>query len=106
MDLSVSSRTPSVLPRDEAVLFARFFQVLSDPTRLRIVKALADHRWCVSDLAQALHMDQPAVSHQLKYLRKLGLVSWHKHGRHVYYWLSSPLLHDVLYRVLDDLVDE
>jgi DNA-binding transcriptional ArsR family regulator len=58
-----------VLPIDDARLIARFFQVLSDPTRVRMVKALADNEWCVSDLTEALGMDQPAVSHQLKYLR-------------------------------------
>ena len=58
-----------VLPSEKAQLIARFFQVLSDPTRVRLIKALADGKWCVSDLAQALEMDQPAISHQLKYFR-------------------------------------
>ncbi|NDJ59650.1 MAG: winged helix-turn-helix transcriptional regulator, partial [Chloroflexi bacterium] len=74
----------------------RFFQVLSDPTRVRLIKALADRRWCVSDLTEALKMDQPAVSHQLKYLRDLGLVDWTKRGRHVYYQLADPHLYELL----------
>ena len=63
------------LSHENAQVVARFFQVLADPTRVRLVKALADGKWCVSDLVQALEMDQPAISHQLKYLRKLRLVT-------------------------------
>jgi ArsR family transcriptional regulator, lead/cadmium/zinc/bismuth-responsive transcriptional repressor len=91
-----STLEASVLPADDAREIARFFQVLADPTRVRIVKALADTEWCVSDLTQALGMDQPAVSHQLKYLRELGLVRWKKTGRHVYYSLSDTHLKDIL----------
>jgi DNA-binding transcriptional ArsR family regulator len=85
-----------VLSTDDAREIARFFQVLADPTRVRLVKALAEGEWCVSDLTQALGMDQPAVSHQLKYLRELGLVRWKKTGRHVYYELSDDHLRDIL----------
>ncbi len=89
-----------VLPQDDAEVIARFFQVLADPTRVRMVKALADAEWCVSDLTEALGMDQPAVSHQLKYLRDLGLVRRTKNGRHVYYSLGDPRLHDALIRCI------
>lgn len=87
----------NILPVDSARSVAQFFQVLSDPTRVRIVKALAEGEWCVTDLVDALKMDQPAVSHQLKYLRKLGVVSYRKKGRHVYYTLSDDQLRDVLF---------
>ncbi|MCB9452490.1 MAG: winged helix-turn-helix transcriptional regulator [Anaerolineaceae bacterium] len=86
----------NVLSPTDANLIARFFQVLADPTRVRMVKALADKAWCVSDLTQALGMDQPAVSHQLKYLREMGLVRWEKKGRHVYYVLDDSHLHEIL----------
>jgi DNA-binding transcriptional ArsR family regulator len=91
------------LSNENALLIARFFQVLSDPTRVRLVKALADGKWCVSDLVQALEMDQPAISHQLKYLRKLGFVTWEKNGRHVYYTLDHPLLRLTLLTAVDSL---
>lgn len=93
----VSTAKINILPEDSAKSVAQFFQVLSDPTRVRIVKALAEGEWCVTDLVDALKMDQPAVSHQLKYLRKLGVVSYRKKGRHVYYTLSDDQLRDVLF---------
>lgn len=85
-----------IIPIESARDVARFFQVLSDPTRVRIVKALADSEWCVTDLTHALGMDQPAVSHQLKFLREQGLVQWAKRGRHVYYCLCDDHLRDIL----------
>jgi DNA-binding transcriptional ArsR family regulator len=85
-----------VLDLDNARSLARFFQVLADPTRVRMIKALADGEWCVSELTQALKMDQPAVSHQLKYLRELGIVRANKSGRHVYYTLADSLIRETL----------
>lgn len=98
--MSASIASPSkidILPVDSARNIAQFFQVLSDPTRVRIVKALAEGEWCVTDLVDALKMDQPAISHQLKYLRNLGVVSYHKKGRHVYYTLDDDQLREVLF---------
>jgi len=98
---SPTSTECSTLSVDEAKTIARFFQILADPTRVRIVKALADGEWCVSDLVDALEMDQPAVSHQLKYLREQGLVHWRKKGRRVYYRLLNAHLRDVLLKVIE-----
>lgn len=86
----------AVMAQDDAQKIARFFQVLADPTRVRMVQALADSEWCVSALTEALGMDQPAVSHQLKYLRDMGLVRWTKNGRNVYYSLSDSHLREIL----------
>ncbi|MBI5667255.1 MAG: winged helix-turn-helix transcriptional regulator [Chloroflexi bacterium] len=86
----------AVLPLDDARSVARFFQVLADPTRVRLLAALADQECCVSDLTGALGMDQSAVSHQLKYLREMGLVRWKKHGRHVFYTLDDNHLRNIL----------
>ena len=65
------------------------FAALGDPTRLRIVAALATHSLCVYDLAAALGLSQSAVSHQLRGLRQLGLVKPQREGRRVYYTLDD-----------------
>lgn len=92
----IADEDGAILSPDDARSIARFFQVLADPTRVRMVKALAEQEWCVSDLTHALGMDQPAVSHQLKYLREMGLVRRTKAGRHVFYTLSDSHLRDIL----------
>ncbi len=99
---NMASKIPMLAP-ESARTVARFFQVLADPTRVRMLKALADAEWCVSDLTQAMGMDQPAVSHQLKYLRELGLVRWTKTGRHVYYTLADTPLRTVLIQTINEL---
>lgn len=101
----VSSPEINILSVDSARNVAQFFQVLSDPTRVRIVKALAEGEWCVTDLVTALQMDQPAVSHQLKYLRKLGVVRYSKKGRRVFYTLSDDSLRDILMSGIQRLSD-
>ncbi len=98
-----SVKPNAVLNSEDARVIARFFQVLADPTRVRMLKALADGEWCVSDLTHALGMDQPAVSHQLKYLRTLGLVRWTKTGRHVHYTLADTPLREILMRAIQQL---
>lgn len=91
-----NSTPPDIISTDDAQMIARFFQVLGDPTRVRIVKALADGEWNVNDLKNALGMDQPAVSHQLRYLRDMELVSWQKKGRQVFYTLADTHLREIL----------
>lgn len=68
---------------------ARTFGALSDPTRVRLIAALAERERCVHDLAAGLGMSQSAISHQLRKLRDLRLVRFTKVGRHVYYKLDD-----------------
>jgi ArsR family transcriptional regulator, lead/cadmium/zinc/bismuth-responsive transcriptional repressor len=62
--------------KTEAVIrkTAELFNVLSDPTRVRIILALSRAELCVSDLAYVVGASDSAVSHQLRILRNLGLV--------------------------------
>jgi ArsR family transcriptional regulator len=66
------------------------FKSLSDPTRLRIISMVSDREFCVSDLVAALEMEQSTISHQLRDMRRLGLVSFRREGRHVFYRLDDP----------------
>lgn len=68
---------------------AGLFAALGDPTRLRIVAALASQELCVGDLALAIGQSTSAVSHQLRQLRRLGLVQGRRDGRRVYYTLDD-----------------
>jgi DNA-binding transcriptional ArsR family regulator len=72
-----------------ATRMAQLFKALSDPSRVRIISALAHAELCVYDLAATLGMSQSAVSHQLRTLREMRLVRYRKEGRHVYYQLDD-----------------
>lgn len=80
---------PEILPVPEAQQMAEFFGVLADPTRLRLLSALANQELCVCDLAAGLKMGESAVSHQLRLLRAMRLVKYRKEGRNVYYSLAD-----------------
>ncbi len=86
---NVRSFQPEILPTSEAQLMAEFFGVLADPNRLRLISALARQELCVCDLAAGLKMSESAVSHQLRILRAMRLVSYRRAGRNVYYGLAD-----------------
>ena len=78
------------LPANDVVDgLARTFAALADPTRLRIVAALATRELCVCDLAATIGLTESAVSHQLRRLRDLGLVRARREGRLAYYALDD-----------------
>ena len=62
----------------------------ADAVRIRVLTALADGPVCVGCLALALEVSQSSISHQLRLLRSLGIVSSERRGRHIYYSLSWP----------------
>jgi DNA-binding transcriptional ArsR family regulator len=84
-----------------AVRLAELFKALSDPTRVRIVSLLTDAELCVCDLAAALDMSQPAISHQLRTLRGLRLVRWRREGRQIFYTLDDEHVVDLFHLGMD-----
>ena len=66
---------------------AATMQALATPSRLRILGRLREGPAAVSELAAAVGMEQSAVSHQLRMLRHLGLVTGRRAGRTVVYAL-------------------
>lgn len=68
---------------------AQTFKVLGDPTRTKILYALAQDELCVCDLAHLLEKTPSAVSHQLRVLRNLDLVTYRKEGKIAYYSLDD-----------------
>jgi ArsR family transcriptional regulator len=77
----------SGLRQEITLLHAQVCQGLADPKRILILYALADGPRRVTDLADALGMPQPTVSHHLKILRERGLVVAEQEGTAVYYTL-------------------
>jgi len=68
---------------------ASIFKALGDPNRLRIVLALVHGEMCVCDLAAFLGVSESAVSHQLRRLRDLRIVSHRRDGQVLYYSLDD-----------------
>ncbi|MER7840673.1 metalloregulator ArsR/SmtB family transcription factor [Streptomyces sp. NPDC096040] len=86
-----------------AASVAATLQALATPSRLLILTALrqADTSGVsVTELAAAVGMEQSAVSHQLRLLRALGLVTGRRDGRRVVYRLYD----DHVAQLLDQAV--
>lgn len=68
----------------------RLFSSLADPTRLRIIHALANNdRLNVTELANDTGLSVSAISHQLRLLRDRFLLTAERDGRSVYYSLAD-----------------
>lgn len=94
-----------ILGTEKAQRMAEFFSLLGDTNRLRIVSILAIKELCVCDLAAALDMSESAVSHQLRALRTMRIVRYHKQGRKVFYRLQDNHVLN-LYRSVAEHLDE
>ena len=68
---------------------ATFLQVLGEPTRLNIVRLLANGPSNVTDLSTALQVEIVNTSHHLGVLKSAGVVQDRKDGRFVIYSLAG-----------------
>lgn len=106
VDLSqVRQLHQDILSVEKAQRMAEFFALLGDANRLRILSALAAQELCVCDLAAVVKMTESAVSHQLRSLRAMRVVSYRKQGRNVFYCLKDNHVFN-LYREVAEHLDE
>ena len=92
-----------ILTVEKAQRMSEFLGFLADTNRLRILSILATQEMCVGDLATALGMNESAVSHQLRTLRAIRLVSFRKQGRHVFYYLQDHHVFDFYQAIIEHL---
>src|SRR5262247_762502 len=87
---------PSLALRVDRVAAARFFRVLGDPTRLRILELLEAGERSVGQLVAAVGQSQPRVSTHLACLRHCGFVTAERRGKEVIYRLTLAGLDQIL----------
>ena len=80
--------TPRISDKSAEAL-AETFRLLGDPTRVRIVDALATGPLCVHEIAACVGISESAVSHQLRLMRTQRIVRGRREGRCVYYTLDD-----------------
>ena len=76
---------------------ADLFRLLGDPTRVRLLDALAStDELCVHELATTVGAGETRVSQALRLLRTAGVVRNRRAGRHVYYRLDDEHVRTLL----------
>ncbi|MFZ5847794.1 MAG: ArsR/SmtB family transcription factor [Actinomycetota bacterium] len=89
-DARVAATRPRVVGPAEAANIAAIFDLLSDPSRVRILFALLEAgELCVCDLAETVDMSSSALSHALRLLRTAGVVVNRRDGRMMRYRLAD-----------------
>jgi arsenate reductase len=84
-------------------------QAAADPTRLAILRQLSDSgEVCACDFTACCDVSQPTVSHHLKVLKEVGVLTSERRGTWVWYRISPARLPAVtaLLDLVPALVDE
>ncbi|MFX0574518.1 helix-turn-helix domain-containing GNAT family N-acetyltransferase [Nocardia nepalensis] len=77
-----SEHRADALPIADATTYAGWFACLADPTRVRLLHHVATRPAgiTVGEIAEALGVGQPTVSHHVRKLADVGFVKVHKNG--------------------------
>ncbi|HUX05709.1 MAG TPA: metalloregulator ArsR/SmtB family transcription factor [Acidobacteriota bacterium] len=96
------------LPSDENTeRLADFYSAFADRTRLRIISALlAASELSVGQLSRIAGTTDSAVSHQLKTLRLLRLITYRSEGRMSYYRLDDEHIEQILKAGLEHVMEQ
>ena len=101
-DICCAGATCQLLPYDEADRLAAVFKALSDPTRVRLLRYLAQSEAgtaCACHLPEALGISQPTLSFHMAKMHDAGLVTREKRGRWVH-WSIAPTHVDFVRTIL------
>ena len=93
----MAGKRPVHKPMAEAQLsaVAELFALLSEPSRLRILQALAVGPLSVGELVQQTNLKQANVSRQLGTLSVAGVISRRAQGNFAIYSISLPMVFDL-----------
>jgi len=86
----------ATIDADLAEEVAETMQALAAPSRVRILARLRQSSCSVTELAGDVQLEQSAVSHQLRLLRHLGLVTGQRDGNRVIYSLHDDHVGDLV----------
>jgi DNA-binding transcriptional ArsR family regulator len=85
-------RTPGEPEQMNAVFdaVARYFSLLAEPTRLKILHTICHEEHSVSSIVEATGATQTNVSRHLSLMHRAGVVSRRRDGSMVYYQVLDP----------------
>ncbi len=74
----------------------QFFYAFSDNTRLKIIILLSIKPLCVGEITKVLEINQTTISHQLKILKAINIVSCDRVGKNIIYYIKNSSIEEVL----------
>lgn len=94
----------SVTKTENFITVADYFKQLSDGNRLRIFLLLCHCEECVINLSFIMEMSSPAVSHHLKQLKAIGLITSRREGKEMYYKASETPEVQLLHKAIEGML--
>ena len=85
-------------------------KVISDPKRLRIIDILSCDQLCACEILEKFNISQPTLSHDMRKLEEVGLVTSWKEGKNTYYSLDKDSLDEIedslrlIFHIQDDCI--
>ena len=93
----IVDKVEKVMPDEQQLLdLSEFFKVFGDSTRIKILYVLSQSEMCVCDIATLLQVGQSAISHQLRVLKQMRLVTFRRDGKTVFYKLADSHIQTIL----------
>jgi ArsR family transcriptional regulator len=86
---SGAEMTLSVLDEHSGAHVAELFRAFSDTSRVRILSVLLDGEQNVSALAELVGISESAVSHHMRGLRQMHIVTARRDGKEVFYQVQD-----------------
>ena len=80
----------SILDEHLAAHVAELFRAFSDSSRVRIFSVIVDREMNVSQLAELVGITESAISHHMRGLRQMRLVTFRRDGKEVFYSVDDP----------------
>jgi DNA-binding transcriptional ArsR family regulator len=88
-------KKPIPLPDEALEMVARRFAVLSEPMRLRLIRAISEGEKSVNVLVELTGGTQANVSRHLQTLTEAGILARRKEGLQVFYSICDPTIFDL-----------
>ncbi len=81
-------------------------KAISDETRFKILIKLMKGKMKSGDIAKELSMSSSAISHQLRVLKSVNLVSSKRNGKSIVYFLSDDHVKYIIQILKDHIMEE
>lgn len=73
---------------------------LSDPSRRKIIDLLKEGEMPAGDIAEGFAFTSPTLSHHLDTLKRAGLISSRREGKHILYSANMSVLEETAEKII------